>query len=211
MSNKKWKIGEKIVAFSEYLNFKTDKIFKTKFEALSFVKSDLILHSLWYLFANVKILNIFSNDYKSFDLGKQISRKIFFVSNFVGREMLALWAHLVSWRLGVHEFVIRNVCSKFDVWLYQPLTFAALLICISVSKPFDKIYSQTPADKRDTLCCYFSSRLVYFQVKCQLDILPQFQVSILTNFLHFKISNLKITKQIQSVLLCCWNCCLETI
>ena len=90
MSNKKWKIGEKIVAFSEYLNFKTDKIFKTKFEALSFVKSDLILHSLWYLFANVKILNIFSNDYKSFDLGKQISRKIFFVSNFVGREMLAL-------------------------------------------------------------------------------------------------------------------------
>ena len=67
MANKKWKIGEKIVALSEYLNFKTDKIFKTKFEALSFVKSDWILHSLWYLFANVKILNIFSNDYKSFD------------------------------------------------------------------------------------------------------------------------------------------------
>ena len=132
-----------------------------------------------------------------------------FVSNFVGREMIALWAHLVSWRL---KLVNMNLSyAKLDVWLHQPSTFTALLICISVSKPFHKIYVQTPADKRDTLCCYFSSRLVYFQVECQLDILPQFQVSILTNFLHFKISNLKITKQIQSVLLCCWSCCLETI
>ena len=99
---------------------------------------------------------------------------------------------------------------NLDVWLHQSSTFTALRIYISVSKPFDKICVQTPAHKRDTLCCYFSSRLVYFQVECQLDILPQFQVSILTNFLHFKISNLKITKQIQSVLLCCWSCCFET-
>ena len=94
---------------------------------------------------------------------------------------------------------------------FSTSTFAVLLICYSISKPFDKINVQTPPDKKDTLCCYFSSRLVYFQVECQLDILSQFQVSILTNFLHFKISNLKITKQIQSVLLCCWSCCLEIL
>ena len=115
---------------------------------------------------------------------------------------------MVSWRLKLVNMNLSYAMLFFksDVWLHQPTTFPTLLISISFSKPFNKIYVQTPADKKDTLCCYFSSRLVYFQVKCQLDILPQFQVSILTNFLHFKISNLKITKQIQSVLLCCWSC-----
>ena len=138
---------------------------------------------------------------------------MFFVSNFVGREMLAHWAHLVSWRLK-----LVNMNLSYTMFC-QSLTCGFInhqhwQLCWSVFQSlnlFDKIYVQTPADKRDTLCCYFSSRLVYFQVECQLDILPQFQVSILTNFLHFKISNLKITKQIQSVLLCCWGCCLETI